>query len=162
MRKKFLRSIVLGGLAGLGLMLWQQQPAPAADDVQTIEIIKNAEGKFVFSAPAAEINAGEFVKWVAKDEGVTHQLVPDTKDDAFKDTGAFDDTNPPTQKFKSGGVIKYHCAIHPKSMKGTITVTSAEAPAEAAKEAPAEEAPAKAPPKAPAKAKPKPSNDSGY
>jgi plastocyanin len=121
-------------------------PAPAADDVKTIEIVKNADGKFVFSDVNAKVEPGQTVKWVAKDADVPHQLVPDTEDDAFTDTSTFDSTSAPSQSFKTAGTIKYHCAIHPKSMKGTITVSAAA------------EAPAK-PEKPPAKAPAKPSYD---
>jgi plastocyanin len=96
--------------------------ALAADDVKTIEIVLNAQGKFVFAEPDAKINAGQSIRWVPKDADVPHHLVPDTANDALKDTGEFDSTNPPTQTFKSPGVIKYHCMIHPATMKGTITV----------------------------------------
>ena len=125
--------------------------------MKSIAIIKNENGKFVFTDTNAKIEEGQTVKWVAVDEGVTHQLVPDSEDDALTDTGAFDSTAPATQKLAATGTIKYHCAIHPKSMRGTITVSAAKAPAEAA-EAPAEEpvkeeAPQRAEPK-PRKAKP--------
>ncbi len=142
----------LSALAGFSTtwLLVSELPAPAAEEVKTIEIVKNADGKFVFSDTNAKINAGQTIKWVAKDADVPHQLVPDTADDALKDTLTFDSTSVPSQKFDTAGTIHYHCAIHPKSMKGTITVTAA-----AEEEAPAKE-------KAPPKAKPKPSYDSGY
>lgn len=143
MRRSLLLSLSLGGLFAAGLLL---QQVAAADKVKTIDIVKNDAGKFVFSDTDAKIDAGQSIKWVAKDGDVAHQLVPDSDDDAFKDTGEFDGSNPPTQKFPKAATIKYHCAIHPKSMKGTITVAGAkEEPAEAKEE---EEAPA---PKKPAK-----------
>ncbi len=155
MQKRLLLSMGVVGLAATALASWQLGPASAADETKTIEIVKNADGKFVFSDTNAKITAGQSIKWVAKDADVPHQLVPDTEEDALTDTLTFDAASPPTQKFEAPGTIHYHCAIHPKSMKGTITVT--EAAAAPAKE---EEAPAKE--KAPAKAKPKPSYDSGY
>ncbi|MFA6141133.1 MAG: plastocyanin/azurin family copper-binding protein [Hyphomicrobium sp.] len=153
-----LASLSAGGLALSG------KPAAAADDVKSIAIIKNADGKFVFTDTNAKIKEGQTIKWVAVDSDVTHQLVADSESDALTDTGAFDSTRSPNQKFDATGTIKYHCAIHPKSMRGTITVAAAQAPAEeAAKpepkaepkaqaEEPAEEAPA--PKKQKAKAKP--------
>jgi len=146
MRRYSLLAISLTGLATTAFLFWHLSPASAADDVKTIEIVKNADGKFVFSDPNAKITAGQSVKWVAKDADVPHQLVPDTEDDALTDTSTFDSSTTPTQKFKAAGTIHYHCVIHLKSMKGTITVT-------AAAEAPAE------PEKPPAKAPPKPSYD---
>ncbi len=166
MRRKLLLSLGLVGLSAMGLVL-SQRPAPAADEVKSIAIIKNADGKFVFTDTNAKIKQGQFVKWVAVDSGVTHQLVPDSESDALTDTGAFDSTSSPNQKFETAGTIKYHCAIHPKSMRGTITVSAAAAPAEeAAKPKAKPEEPAKAaeePAEAPKKSKPKarPSYD-GY
>jgi plastocyanin len=156
--RQFLRgSIALLGLSLIGLA----GPASAADAVKTIEIVKNADGKFVFSVPKAKIEPGETIKWAAKDADVPHQLVPDTDEDAFKDTGQFDSSNPPKQKFSTSGLIKYHCAIHPNSMKGSIRVTAAEPPPEPpaadTEDAPGENAPAKeeaAPKEAPAKKAP--------
>ena len=148
MRQPVVSSTLVVVLSLIGLQL--TQPASAADAAKTIEIVKNADGKFVFSDPNAKIAAGQSIKWVAKDADVPHQLVPDTDADALKDTGEFDSTKAPSQKFGAAGTIKYHCAIHPKSMKGTITVTAAAS----------EEAPAKAPvKKAPAKKAPPPSYD---
>jgi len=146
MRRYSLLAISLTGLATTAFLFWHLSPASAADDVKSIEIVKNADGKFVFSDPNAKITAGQSVKWVAKDADVPHQLVPDTEDDALTDTSTFDSSTTPTQKFKAAGTIHYHCVIHLKSMKGTIRVT-------AAAEAPAE------PEKPPAKAPPKPSYD---
>jgi plastocyanin len=151
MRSKLLLLTSLAGLSATGLVL-SRLPAAAADDVKSIAIIKNEAGKFVFTDTNAKIEEGQTVKWVAVDEGVTHQLVPDSEDDTLTDTGTFDSTAPATQKLATAGTIKYHCAIHPKSMRGTITVAGVNAPAEAA-EAPAEE-PAKEEP--PQRAEPKP------
>lgn len=164
--RKMLSLTVLAGLSATGLAL-SHLPAAAADDVKSIAIIKNADGKFVFSDTDAKIKEGQSVKWVAVDSGVTHQLAADSESDALTDTGEFDSTNSPNQKFEAAGTIKYHCLIHPKSMKGTITVSAAAAPAEEAAKpkAKAEEpaAAAEEPAEAP-KAKPKarPSYDSGY
>ena len=142
-RKLFLLGLFVG-LSVTSLAL-SQQPAPAADET-TIEIVKNAGSKFVFSEPNVEIKPGQSITWMAVDAEVPHQLVPAGEGDAFTDTGTFDATNPPTQSFDTPGTINYICSIHP-SMKGTITVADTD-------ETPAEE-PAKP-------AKPKPSYDSGY
>jgi plastocyanin len=164
--QRLLQLTALAALSATGLAL-SHLPA-AADDVKAIAIVKNADGKFVFTDTDAKIKEGQSIKWVAVDSGVSHQLVPDSDGDALTDTGVFDSTSAPNQKFAASGTIKYHCAIHPKSMRGTITVAAAAAPAEEAKpapkaepkaavEEPAEEAP---PPKKVKKAKP--SYDSGY
>lgn len=162
MRSNVLQLTLLAGLAASGLVL-SRLPTAAADDVKAIAIVKNADGKFVFTDTNAKIREGQSVKWVAVDSGVTHQLVPDSEGDALTDTGAFDSTSSPNQKFATPGTIHYHCAIHPKSMRGTINVAATDAPAEEAKsepkaqaEEPVEEAPA------PKKRKAKPSYGYGY
>jgi plastocyanin len=161
MRSTLLLLPALASLSATGLVL-SRLPAAAADDVKSIAIIKNADGKFVFTDTNAKVTEGQSVKWVAVDSGVTHQLVPDSDSDALTDTGAFDSTSSPNQKFESAGTIKYHCAIHPKSMKGTITVTAAAAPAEEAKPAESEAKPEEEPAEAPKKSKPKPRPSYGY
>ncbi|MCZ7596277.1 MAG: plastocyanin/azurin family copper-binding protein [Hyphomicrobium sp.] len=162
MRSNVLQLTLLAGLAASGLVL-SRLPTAAADDVKAVAIVKNADGKFVFTDTNAKIKEGQSVKWVAVDSGVTHQLVPDSEGDALTDTGAFDSTSSPNQKFATPGTIHYHCAIHPKSMRGTINVAATDAPAEEAKSEPkaqAEEPVEKAP--APKKRKAKPSYGYGY
>jgi plastocyanin len=135
MSKKLFLSMALVGFTATGLAL-SNLPAPAADETKTIDIVRNEDGKFVFSEPDAQINEGQSITWVSADADVPHQLVPDSDADAFTDTGAFDASSPPTQTFNAAGTINYHCSIHPKSMKGSITVAAAEAPAEESKPAP--------------------------
>ena len=115
MRKQLLRSIYLGGLAAIAIM-----PVLAADSVLTIQILKNAQRDFVFDQPNVTIIAGQSIKWVPTTG--THDMAPDSPNDPLTDTGPFDSSNPATQTFKSPGVIHYHCSIHPRTMKGTITV----------------------------------------
>jgi plastocyanin len=134
MRKQVTRSICLGAVCAIAGALGVLQLA-AADDVKIIEIVRNDAGKFVFAEPNVVIKAGQSIGWVAKDAGVPHQLVTDGANDAFKDTGEFDSTNPVGQQFDQPGVFGYICSFHP-SMKGTITVV-----AEGADEAPQEPAP---------------------
>jgi plastocyanin len=67
---------VLAGLTAASFAL-SGLPA-AADDVKAIAIVKNADGKFVFTDADAKIKQGQSVKWVAVDSGVTHQLVRGT------------------------------------------------------------------------------------
>ena len=165
--RKLMLAAGLSALSAFGFVFTYLSVA-AADDVKAIAIVKNADGKFVFSDTNAKIKEGQTIKWVAVDSDVPHQLVPDSEADALTDTGAFDSTNPPNQKFATAGTINYHCAVHPKSMRGTITVATAAPPAGAAgavepksepkvqAEEPAEEAPA------PKKRKAKPSYGYGY
>jgi len=123
--------------------------ALSADDVTSIGVIKNENGKFVFTNPYVTVEEGQTVRWVAVEEAGVHQLVPDTDADAMSETDTFDSTNTVSQTFATAGTINYHCSVHPKSMRGTITVTAAKAQEDAA-EAPAVEtnAPKKAKPKA--------------
>ncbi|MGH7745532.1 MAG: hypothetical protein ACREQ5_12185, partial [Candidatus Dormibacteria bacterium] len=60
MRKQLVRSICLGGLAATGLLLWQQQPASAAEKV--VNILN--KGGFKFDPADVAINAGDTIKWV--------------------------------------------------------------------------------------------------
>lgn len=144
MPKQFFLPAVIAGFSATLLVL-SQVPVPAADAAKTIEIVLNDSGEFVFSDTDAKISAGQSITWVAEGE-VPHELVPDSAEDAFVDTLAFDGSNPPTQRFTAPGTVNYHCSIHPKSMRGTIEVAAAEAPAKK---------PATAP-------KPKPTPSYGY
>jgi plastocyanin len=115
MRKHWFRSIGLGGLSAIGLVLGLQQAASAAD--KKIEIVRKA-GKFVFADPDVTIAKGQSVEWFSKIPNAPHQLAGDPP---FMDTAEFTPPATATQKFETPGVMKYHCTIHP-SMKGTITV----------------------------------------
>ncbi len=66
-RKLFLLGLFVG-LSVTSLAL-SQQPAPAADDNKTIEIVKNAGGKFVFSEPDVEIKPGQSITSMAVHQG---------------------------------------------------------------------------------------------
>lgn len=126
MRKQLFSIGLRSGLAMI-LLICLQQAATAADDVTTVKIVRDASGNFVFDNPDVKIVAGQSITWVALDAQVPHRLVADPANPtAFKDTGEFNSSNPPTQKFDSPGVIKYFCLIHPATMRGTITVTAAE------------------------------------
>jgi plastocyanin len=136
------RSICLGAGAALAGMLGVLQLAWAQGDVKIVDIVRNAEGKFVFAEPDVVIKAGQSVGWVAKDAGVPHVLAAEGDNPLFQETAEFDSTNPVGQQFNEPGEITYICTIHP-SMRGTITVVAeAEAP-EAAPEEPVPEEPYK-------------------
>ena len=118
MRKRWFRSSGLGGLSAIGLMLGLLQAAPAADNVKTIEIIRD-KGKFVFAEPDVTIDAGQSVEWFSKIPNAPHHLIGDSP---FKDTVQFTPPQTATQTFATPvPKMNYHCTIHP-SMKGTITV----------------------------------------
>jgi plastocyanin len=117
MRKHWFRSIGLGGLSAIGLVLGLPQAVPAADNVKRIEIIRD-KGKFVFAEPNVTINVGQSVEWFSKIPNAPHQLAGDPP---FMDTAEFTPPATATEQFKTPGVMNYHCTIHP-SMKGTITV----------------------------------------
>ena len=84
MRKYWFRSIGLGGLSAIGLVLGLQQSAPAADNVK-VEIVRQA-GEFVFNPVDVTIAAGQSVEWFSKITGAPHQLVGDQP---FKGTARF-------------------------------------------------------------------------
>lgn len=157
MRSRMLPLAAHASLLATALVL-SPLSAMAADDVTSIGVIKNEKGKFVFTNTNVKIKEGQTVRWVAVDEAGVHQLVPDTEDDALKETDTFDNSAPVSQTFPTAGAIHYHCAVHPKSMRGTITVSAAQAPAEAV-EAPVEK---KAPKKTEAKPKKKAKPSYGY
>ncbi len=114
MRKHWFRSIGLGGLSAMGLVLGLQQAASAAD--KKIEIVRKA-GRFVFAEPNVTINVGQSVEWWGTDSA-PHQL---DGNPPFKPTPEFTPPGTATETFDTAGVIKYHCTIH-GSMQGTITV----------------------------------------
>ena len=158
---KFIFAGSLSALASFGFV-YSSLSIATADDVKAIAIVKNADGKFVFTDTDAKIKQGQSVKWVAVDSGVTHQLVPDSEGDALTASEVFDSGSSPSQTFDKAGTIKYHCSVHPKSMRGTITVAAAQAPAEESAAEPkaeepkvqAEEPAEEAPPPRKRKAKP--------
>jgi plastocyanin len=121
MRKR-LHWMGVSSLLAVGFTFTLQLAAPAQDKEKTVDIVKNKDGAFVFADDNAKIDAGQSIKWVPKDAGVPHNLVPDNPKDAFKATGLFQSPKTATVKFEKAGVIDYHCTIHPKSMKGKITV----------------------------------------
>lgn len=108
------------------LVLALQMPAVAADQVKIIEIILGDDG-FVFSEPNTTIEAGQSIKWIPNNTlpNIPHRLVPDDPSvEEFKPHDRFDASNPPTRVFPTPRNIDYHCAFHPDTMKGKITVTS--------------------------------------
>jgi plastocyanin len=124
-----IRSLGLGGVLAIGLVLCSHQAAFAADVGKTINIVKNDVGHFVFSDPDAKIEAGQSITWVAIDPHTPHSLVSgDTPADDFQPTGTFENPETKTQKFEKPGVIHYFCLIHPKTLIGTITVTAVQTP----------------------------------
>jgi plastocyanin len=117
MRKHWFRSIGLGGLSAIGLVLGLQQAASAAD--KKIEIVRKA-GRFVFAEPHVTINVGQSVEWWGTDPA-PHQLDGNPPTPDFPPTPEFTPPGTATVTFKKAGVIPYHCTIH-GSMQGTITV----------------------------------------
>jgi plastocyanin len=130
MRKQLSGSICLGGLLVIGLLLWQPQ-ARAADDTTTINIIPGPTTP-VLDPKNVTISAGQSIKWVPQPQegGIPHhlfqiQIMPDGTAKEIKEiTSEFNrnDFETATHKFETSGTINYHCQIHPKTMKGTITV----------------------------------------
>jgi plastocyanin len=129
MRKQLFRSIFICGLSAIGIMVGNQKPALAADDV-TVKIVLNGNGDFVFDPTDVPNKKGHSITivWDAIDQNVTHHLAPGIKNNAtptemdktFNDTGEFKKSKTQTFTSTPTGVIHYHCIIH-GTMKGTIT-----------------------------------------
>jgi plastocyanin len=124
MRKQLLSFVCIGGLSATGLLLWHQ-PALAAGDVKTIDIVSPGPK---FAEETVTISAGQSIKWVPKTRpGVPHHLVQVNPDDSDGPdiTGPDDFTAPDTatHKFETPGVVKIRCIRHPTTMNQTITVT---------------------------------------
>lgn len=102
-------------------------PLSVAAQAQTEIKIVRQNGSFVFSQPNATVAVGEEISWSIEDANIPHLLVPDgAGNDAFEPTEQFKKPDVVKKSFGAPGVIRYKCAIHPTTMKGTITV---EAPA---------------------------------
>jgi plastocyanin len=114
MRKQLIGTICLGGLSVIALLLWN--PSVRAQEAVKVEINPGPAGP-VLSPSDVSIAAGQSITWITNtDAAVKHQLVQELTDQFTKPTN-------PTHKFEiTSGVIKYHCKIHPNTMKGTITV----------------------------------------
>jgi plastocyanin len=115
--------------SALALFLLSCSPVFAADP--DIVKIKLEAGNFVLEPANIKITKGQSIKWVPVEKdpdlaAVIHHLVPKTPDDAFKETGEFNNVNPPTQEFEKVGEINYFCTRHPGTMIGTIKVEAAE------------------------------------
>lgn len=121
MRRNWLSSVTVGGVFGVSAMLGFQLTSAATENEQVVEVIKKA-GRFVFKEAEVEIKVGQSIKWVARDANVPHQFVSTDNDPGFKEVEEFESPKTPTQKFEKAGAFKYHCIIHPNTMKGTITV----------------------------------------
>jgi plastocyanin len=83
--RKLVLAAGLSALSAFGFV-YSYLSVAAADDVKAVAIVKNADGKFVFSDTNAKIKEGQTIKWVAVDSDVPHQLVPDSEGDALTDT----------------------------------------------------------------------------
>jgi plastocyanin len=120
MRKQLLSFVCIGGLSAAGLLLWHQ-PARAADDVRTTDIVSPGPK---FAEENIEISAGQSIKWVPKtDPIVPHNLVLLKPNGDEGEVVAKEFHNPDTRTFKFGkGVFKIRCTHHRTTMNQTITV----------------------------------------
>ena len=129
MRKSYLSSIGMGSLLAVGATLAFHADAPAQSDTTEVEII--FDGVFKFKKEDVDIKEGQSIRWSSKVKG-THRLEPvsPTTEADFKTSKNFtipkQGTTPDseTRKFEkaTSTPIKYRCAIHKATMKGTITV----------------------------------------
>jgi plastocyanin len=122
MRKQLLSFICIGGLSATGLLLWHQ-PARAADDVRTTDIVSPGP---VFAEEKIEISAGQSIKWVPHtDPRIPHNLVLLKPNGDEGDVVAAEFHKPDTRTFKfaTPDVFKIRCTHHRTTMNQTITVT---------------------------------------
>jgi plastocyanin len=136
MSKPLFRSIQPGTLLAISFAMacvpWLQPARAAEDNPSIVGVVRDPNGDFVFDKPNIEIEPGTSVLWVPH-EVAPHRLVKDPDSQApFQDTGVFNgnDLGTAIQKFTTpttlGHPIAYHCAIHPGTMKGTISVKPAD------------------------------------
>jgi plastocyanin len=126
MRIQLLSFVCIGGLLATGLLLWNQ-PARAADNPKTINIVLGAAGP-VFAEEDVTISAGQSITWVPKTKpNIPHHLVQimPNGDDGPNMSGDtdFSAPEPRTHKFGTPGVFKIQCIHHRGTMNQTITVT---------------------------------------
>jgi plastocyanin len=73
---------------------------------------------FAFRPRSLTISAGTKVRWVDR-EG-THSSTSNT---GLWDSGILSQGQAFGRVFRKAGTFKYHCSVHPTTMKGVITVT---------------------------------------
>ncbi len=91
--------------------------SPARGTIHNIEI-----GNFYFSPAGLEINPGDTVRWTLVD-GV-HTTTSENDSPLQWDSGVLGIGESFDVVFNSGGEYPYLCAIHPTTMKDTITVVT--------------------------------------
>ena len=88
-----------------------------------VKMVEKPAGHYIFDPAAITIKAGTVVVWINMSDGM-HTVTSDPGAPS-----AFNTTSNVTQNqifalvFTTPGTYHYHCAIHPATMKATITVT---------------------------------------
>ena len=112
-------ALVLAAFASATLLAADPTPPPPAVTVH----IKN----FAYAPRAAVVKPGDTVRFI-NDDDVAHTV---TASDKSFDSGDFEKGKSWSHTFMKAGTYNYYCGDHP-SMKGSITVQSADQPAPAA------------------------------
>jgi plastocyanin len=125
MRKQLIGTICVA-VSVIGLGFWEPL-VRAAGENQTVAIVLSG-GKPVLRPDKVEISAGQSITWAPEDAGIHHHLFksndkfePDTGDEITDDFNGGPAVETRTKEFNTG-VFHYICKIHPRSMRGIITV----------------------------------------
>jgi plastocyanin len=120
MRKQLIGPICIA-VSVIGLGFWEPL-VRAAGENKTVAIVLSG-GAPVLRPDKVEISAGQSITWVPEDAGIPHRLVENgTNKKITERFNEKNDVETATKEFDTSGVVNYHCEIHPRSMKGIITV----------------------------------------
>ncbi len=113
-------TLVLAVMASLLLVSVATLDATASTKPKKVSIVESSlTYTFSFSPKAVSIHKGRRVKWTNNTTSFHHILF--TNGVTFsKDVTVGDSVS---KVFRKRGTFHYHCTIHPKTMKGTVTVT---------------------------------------
>jgi len=122
------RGSIRVAVAGLIVLLVGLAPAIVAADQRTtgkregparrVVVERVRMVNFAFRPRSLTISAGTKVRWVDR-EG-THSSTSNT---GRWDSGVLSQGEAYGRVFRKAGTFKYHCSVHPSSMRGVITVT---------------------------------------
>lgn len=123
-----MRGSIRVAVAGLIVLLVGLAPAIVAADQRTtgkregparrVVVERVRMVNFAFRPRSLTISAGTKVRWVDR-EG-THSSTSNT---GLWDSGVLSLGEAYGRVFRKAGTFKYHCSVHPSSMRGVITVT---------------------------------------
>jgi PKD repeat protein len=115
----------MGGLALLATLLAAALLSPATALAADATIVVGANGEKTLTPPNVTVDPDNTVTWQWGANSQKHRIVSDATtgldvwDSGERSTGFFG------RAFLRSGPFRYHCAIHPDEMRGTVTVTGA-------------------------------------